>query len=1016
MIHKSEWQIARQLFNLIPEKRPGEYIKNGTEANLEHKFLFTQGKILLGIANKKNGILNKKSSRKVVLAEDEQGNCYVLKSFNNPRDLPSSEYEIAFDVGVTNEPGLTIRQSNSKRKIYLPLIYLGKSLPIYLKENNLSDDEALRLAILLALQIEDLHTGKLSKTGQKWFHCDIKPLNVTVDERGVPRLVDFGYYDDFATTRGYSNVYQGLAEKSDLFSYIRTIFAPVALRYENDWAQTILSDYFVRQYPQLIELLDTTDSKLHPKASLLEIARILTRIRCQIDESVPLDTTEAIRQANKQFESSIAPMHSFLKLEETVQCFQNEIRTLANLRDLSKLNFHEEVEEATKEFTKQLEDLAQPIFSLFTQLDNQSRKSQCLKNYYLYQHEIKVTSADKINEIKHKKWLADRAAKKIDKINLHSIEKCSNLDELQQLVKKEWKYFETAAEYEIYMINFSAINEKHIFWKKTVLAKIVELGLAEETTRSNYEKLDYADELNQAILIEGLYILPATSLLHSCIPILHELEPVFLYGFNRLDQIFIRNYVENSDFRKIINIIFSHEFPLSKYIDLLKTFSQRPENSKEALPVFKWLFENNLFHFKDIKRLVVKYLTHFYSLTPILLQKMTQSEELTREDLTNILEFDHSAWLEKHNSQRHLFISLIKKLDIGNELNLYVAANFDVEMLEYLHRILPIFTHKGHLTSIILYHHETILPVLKKLQAAKVEDPRLVILCTYWNVYKEYKLLFNIILQLDNAEFQYLNFDSIEKQFVGYDKNKLKAFNQQVLLQQQTLINAQTFNEILAKLEPAKELLAEVPTSMFVTPLHIDSKFIEPVEISESKSKTATDETAIKDALENDFEDLNKPNKQSPAIQPLAKVSATMIVANKLIEKPKAIESIKDPRELEPKTNKTLIKKALINYIDELNKHKDTEDKINFNHGFFFGTGWWQAKNRSRNYNLANKLQRDLNTESVETIFSNQGKYIEKLKQKNPTLYGPHHFWGSRSRIDKIIEDAQVALNTTKER
>ncbi|MBA2652172.1 MAG: hypothetical protein H0U73_07900 [Tatlockia sp.] len=1012
MIDKSEWQIAKRFIDGENERLPGDRIKKGTENNLDHSFILTQGKILLGIANKKNGILNKKPSRKVVLAEDELEKWYVLKSFNNPRKLPTSEYQIAFDLGLTNEPGLTISQSNSTRKIYLPLIYLGKTLPVYLKENNLSDDEALRIAILLALHIEDLHTGKLSKTGRKWFHCDIKPLNITVDKQGYPHLIDFGYFDDFATTRGYSKVYEGLEEKSDLFSYIRTVFVPVAIRYEYDWSQGLLSEYFVRQYPQLMELLDTTDNNLHPKASLLEIAKILTGIRCQIDESVSLDTTEAIREVNQKYEALIAPTQGDLKLEETIQSFHKEIKVLANLRELSykKISFEEELEQATKEFTQQLEELAQPLLSIFTKLDNQSRKSRCLGNFYLHQHKLTVASADKVAEIKHKKWLADLIAKRINKINLQTIQTCSHFNELQKLVKKQFQYFQTATEHEIYMNNLPEVAEKRNFWRKAVLAKIVELGLLEETTRSNYATLDYTDELNQTFLIEGLYTFPTPSLFHACIPILHELEPVFSYGFDRLDLTFIRNYIENSDFRKIINMFCHQEFPLSKHINLLNAFSNKPENSKESLPVFEWLFENNLFQLEDIKGLVVKYLTHFYSLTPILLQKMTQSEVLTREDLTNIFESNQATWLEKHNPQRHLFDSLMKKLDVDNELKFNVAADFDVETLEYLHRILPIFKHKGHLTTIILNYHETIWPVLKKLQTAKVEDARLVILCTYWHLYNEYKLLFNIILQLDNAEFQNLNFDFIEKQFVGYDKDKLKAFNQQVLLQQQTLINAQTLNDILAKLQPAKELT----TSTFVRPSHNDLNFIVPVEISPLKSKTATDEIPIDDVLENDFKEFNQENKQPLTNQPLTKVVATRAVANEFIERSQSIESSKDLREVKskPETDKILIKKALQNYIDDLNKHKDTQGKINFNHGFFFGTGWWQEKNRSRNYNLANKLQQELNTESVDTVFGNKGKYIQKLKQKYPTFYAPHHCWGAQSRIDKIIEDAQIALNT----
>jgi hypothetical protein len=102
--------------------------------------------------------------------------------------------------------------------------------------------------------------------------------------------------------------------------------------------------------------------------------------------------------------------------------------------------------------------------------------------------------------------------------------------------------------------------------------------------------------------------------------------------------------------------------------------------------------------------------------------------------------------------------------------------------------------------------------------------------------------------------------------------------------------------------------------------------------------------------------------------------------------------------------NENPIQVALKDYIDEIKKHKNAKGSIKFNHGFFFGTGWWQAKNRERNYNLAKKLYEDLKTHPVATIFKPQ--YIQHLRQSRPGLYGLHHYPGTRSRVDELIEKA----------
>lgn len=534
MIDRTEWETAKRLFAELPahERKPGKKIKRGTVGNLSHSFLLTEGGILLGLANKAEGILGRGGRGRVKLAEDENGNLIALKRLGKPLGSQFSfelyEMEMAFDVGVAIEPKPTYREVRDTTKIYLPLLYLGKPLSLLLEKDNWTDDEACRVAIQLALVIDDLHTGKLSKTGQKHEHNDLKPANITIDHEGNPHLIDFG--QDGARTAGYSDRFYGVSR--DLWSYLRIVFQ------KDDWGKiAILSNYLVHQHPDLLTLIDTTEGgDLPPQASFLEIAKTLTRIRCNLDPSYQLNDAEAIRDANTQYEATLTRINGDSGLEATLtsamEQFKTDFRAFVRIFDeghtIRGKKQIAEVEQEKIKWLKQLDTIGRPIVSILNSQDNQTRKSKCLNKYYALRSKIEDIAAQEIYSINAYRRSAAKAQDCIQAINLGEIQAFTTYTELREYTLENWANFKTLERRTIYVDNVSALEEKRNIWVSAVLNKALAMSDVSEETMRIYGKLDYSDKhIQQALvyLICAIQNSAGASLFYDCSEIMQSERP-----------------------------------------------------------------------------------------------------------------------------------------------------------------------------------------------------------------------------------------------------------------------------------------------------------------------------------------------------------------------------------------------------------------------------------------------------------------------------------------------------------
>jgi eukaryotic-like serine/threonine-protein kinase len=113
---------------------------------------------------------------------------------------------------------------------YLVLEYLGEqTLHRHLLEHGaLGLAEALHINSAIASAVEYLHENGV-------VHCDIKPQNVVLTERGQPKLIDFGFARSLHSTSSepfgtqtYAAPERARTERSDVFSAAKTLLACLA--------------------------------------------------------------------------------------------------------------------------------------------------------------------------------------------------------------------------------------------------------------------------------------------------------------------------------------------------------------------------------------------------------------------------------------------------------------------------------------------------------------------------------------------------------------------------------------------------------------------------------------------------------------------------------------------------------------------------------------------------------------------------------------------------------------------
>lgn len=221
-----QFKIAQDFFNQFPDEvklyratqedrddyfSDNKFLKEYYDQHLQFiqsSFIKVNGKpnILMLASEKGFNVLGKGTSGKVKLAIDPHQNIYAIKispkistrrfsgglQYNTFFKLAEAENRKSKDLRSAPDADLLTRVVDNKSKIYAVQYYLGETLSKKLRRNDLSFNQRMDLAIKIASKVHELHTGSLSQTGQCYAHCDLKPDNITIDEKGEVHLVDLG--------------------------------------------------------------------------------------------------------------------------------------------------------------------------------------------------------------------------------------------------------------------------------------------------------------------------------------------------------------------------------------------------------------------------------------------------------------------------------------------------------------------------------------------------------------------------------------------------------------------------------------------------------------------------------------------------------------------------------------------------------------------------------------------------------------------------------------------------------
>lgn len=195
-----ELQLAKVWFNENPTKT--KYSRK--ESGFASSYLKTDQ----GITRLKN-----KSEKDRVKAEGAFGKVKSTQRLPEPTvvkkqrllgsvtlEFVQKEAKINVDLGIAAS-GLTVREFPSldfpefiRRYVYQELYDLGKPLSQEMAHaTRFNAKQRLDLAIQLLLKVDDLHHGRLSKSGKSYAHRDIKPDNILVDADGNLTLIDFSF-------------------------------------------------------------------------------------------------------------------------------------------------------------------------------------------------------------------------------------------------------------------------------------------------------------------------------------------------------------------------------------------------------------------------------------------------------------------------------------------------------------------------------------------------------------------------------------------------------------------------------------------------------------------------------------------------------------------------------------------------------------------------------------------------------------------------------------------------------
>ncbi len=190
-LRREELKLARAYFKKNPKKKRWDTIDSGL------------GSTYLNTPEGVTRLLNE--SERDVYAEGGSG--FVENSSRLAQKTVVKKQRVYTSIGADKEAAINYDLNIAASRLFLEPHYHEKDhtfddayqefyhlgQPLSKKVTSLvSEAEKVDLAIKVLLKVDALHTGKLSKTGTRYVHLDLKPDNILVAENGDVHLIDFG--------------------------------------------------------------------------------------------------------------------------------------------------------------------------------------------------------------------------------------------------------------------------------------------------------------------------------------------------------------------------------------------------------------------------------------------------------------------------------------------------------------------------------------------------------------------------------------------------------------------------------------------------------------------------------------------------------------------------------------------------------------------------------------------------------------------------------------------------------
>ena len=163
------------------------------------KLIYSYIKDGSGKIHKRTKVAGDGSFSRVKESEEQEVNDasrYLIRS-GKANIRQTKQAEIALDLGAASSDLITRETlsatGNVPYKRYQVVPYLGKELFYRVQETDFTKEKQLTTSIELLLLVDSLHSGRLSQTGKRYAHGDLKLENVLINDQDQLRLIDFDF-------------------------------------------------------------------------------------------------------------------------------------------------------------------------------------------------------------------------------------------------------------------------------------------------------------------------------------------------------------------------------------------------------------------------------------------------------------------------------------------------------------------------------------------------------------------------------------------------------------------------------------------------------------------------------------------------------------------------------------------------------------------------------------------------------------------------------------------------------